>query len=442
METALAKVYKYDANALHVGESYYEEGKCQENIDAVWETLLKARAKMQELYSHLSLEDETQAEIFEAHLRILEDEELLARVLEAIEVDGVTAEYAFEKVFDEYICMFGESEDAILTDKVYDLRDMKEYLLRILRGDSKLELTDIREEVILVAKELLPSDVLRVDPAYVKGIIIEKGSEWSHAVILAKARQIPIQIAKAGIWNKVENGDLLPVPPSTPVECCDAEVVLEDGQHIEIGINIDYPNWNLPNDCYDFVGLYRTEIQYIAKQQQPTEEELFEAYRDTLIRAGGKCVTFRTMDIGGDKIPQYFLDRVDAEDMNGGIDFCFKNLDIFQTQLRAILRASAYGKVQIMFPMVKSMEDFFHAKELVLETMIQLGKGGQNYDKNIKLGIMIETLPIIEELEQVAKEVDFASIGTNDLMGGLSGIERSEITVNHYDTAFFNKLFA
>lgn len=446
MGAALAKVYKYKAEPVKVIESYYRPGEKQKNIDAVWETLLQARMGLSGLYNRLYAEDEKQAEIFVAHAGILEDEEMLMKVLHAIETDGFTAEYAIKKVFDEYIAQFEASDESMLADKALDLQDMKGYLLHIMQGNKKENLANIKEEVILVAKSLLPSEVLQLNPKYVKGIITEKGSAWSHAAILANARHIPMITGAEGIWDALtgkevlgldaEQGSWVINPDATEREKflevsaeilqADEAVVLQDGRKIEIGINVDHPNWEAPPECYDCVGLYRTEFQYIENVQLPTEEELFEAYKEAVEHAAGKVVTFRTMDIGGDKIPQYMEKFSIFAAAARGVKFCFANPSIFLTQLRAILRASAYGPVEIMFPMVECVQDIVCAKDYLNKAMMQLDEIGEHYEKVIPVGVMIETQAIVKEIETVVQLVDFASVGTNDLAEAVCGVLRME----------------
>lgn len=435
MGVALAKVYKYKAETVTVIKSYYGPGEEQKNIDAIWDMLVQARVGLSGLYGRLFAEDEVQAEIFAAHARILEDEELLLKILHAVEEDGFTAEYAVEKVFGEYIKAFSESEERMLCDKVQDLQDMKEYLLHIMKGNRKEELAKIKEAVILVAKGLLPSEILQLDPKYIKGIITETGSPWSHAAILAGTRQIPMITGAKGIWDRLtgeeilgmdakkgiwrinpdgaERGQFLKNDPEDSV--LDDTVILRDGRRITIGINVSSPDWEVPSERYDCVGLYRTEFQYIESVQLPIEEELFETYKKAVIHANGKVVTFRTMDIGGDKLPQYIAKFHNFVKGARGVKFCFANPSIFLTQLRAILRASAYGPVQMMFPMVECVEDIICAKTYLKRAMKQLDQIEEFYDKAIPIGIMIETPGIVKEIDKAVQMVDFASVGTNDL---------------------------
>lgn len=435
MGVALAKVYKYKPESVTVKKTYYGPEEKQENIDAIWDALVQARVGLSGLYSRLFAEDEVQAEIFAAHACILEDEELLMKVLHAVEADGFTAEYAIEKVFGEYIAAFSQFEERMLCDKVQDLEDVKGYLLHIMQGNRKEELAKIKEEVVLVAKGLLPSEILQLDSNYIKGIITETGSSWSHAAILAGARQIPMITGAEGIWDRLTGEEILgldakkgiwrinPDPVERELflkndaEVCvmDKTVILQDGRRIAIGINVDSPEWEAPSACYDYVGLYRTEFQYIENVQLPIEEELFETYKKVVIRANGKIVTFRTIDIGGDKLPKYIVKFHNFVEGARGVKFCFANPSIFLTQLRAILRASVYGPVQIMFPMVESVEDIASAKMYLKRAMQQLEQIEESYDRNIPVGIMIETPGILAEIERAVQAVDFASVGTNDL---------------------------
>lgn len=442
MEKISARVYKFRHATSFAVEACYEPEKKQENMEAVWTAFTKAKEKQRELCKAVASEDVTQAEIFVAQLCMLEDETVKQQILEAVEREGARADYAIAKVFDQYIERLGKCREAAFADKVLDLQDVKRKLLEEVADScgekastnqkSDCGMAQIKEDVILVATELLPSDVLAMNPERIKGIIIERGSQLSHVAILAKARGIPIITEAEGIWESVEDGQIL--------EACFAskdtiqDVIAELGG--PIGINVDSPNWEAPNGSYDFIGLYRTEVQYMQAPQLPTEEALFENYKIVLERTEGKPITFRTIDIGGEKTLPYMRS-------NGfrGIEFCFAHPEIFRTQLRAILRASAYGRVNLMFPMVKSVEEIRLAKGYVQEVMKELEQEGVAFDKKLLIGVMIETCEIARVANQVVCEVDFASVGTNDLLESITGVPRMEMHGKVYKEETTEPLF-
>ena len=429
-----AKVYKYQSITSFEIEEYYEPEKKQENIEAVQLAFTKAGEKQQELCRMTASEDVKQAEIFEAQLCILEDKYVRTQIIDMIEQESVNADYAIAKVFDQYIEGFGKSNEVMLTDKILDLLDIKRKLLEALRDfevkdDSMLQ---INEDVILVAQELLPSDLLAMNPEHIKGIIIEKGSQLSHVAILAKTRGIPIITEAEGIWESIEDGQTI------EVNFAQEETILDVTAQLGgmIGLNVDDSDWKLANADYDFIGLYRTEVYYMQMQQLPTEEELYQNYKRALERAGDRPITFRTIDIGGDKTLPYMR-------TNGfrGMEFCFVHSDVFQTQLRAILRASAFGKAKLMFPMVKSIEDIRLAKHHVQEVMKELEQEGIAFDKKLCIGVMIETCEITKVINQVVNEVDFASVGTNDLLEAVTGVPRMKMQGNAYKMEMTESLF-
>ena len=320
-------------------------------------------------------------------------------------------------------------------DKTLDLQDVRDHLLWALKGAYKENvLAQIQEEVILVAKELLPSDVLAMNPAYIKGIILEKGSPLSHVAILAKTRGIPMITQAEGVWESVEDGQLIKRKFAGNETC--VETITELGGLL--GINVDNPNWDMPDESYDFIGLYRTEYQYIEAVELPTEEELFENYKMAIEHAKGKSVTFRTIDIGGDKTPNYMK----AAEPLRGISVCFAYPEVFKTQLRAMLRASVYGRVRVMFPMVRSVEEIRKAKRYVQAAMEELEQEHIAFDKQLLIGVMIETCELAQVAEQVVHEVDFASVGTNDLIASITGISREEIDGNMYEEETMERIFA
>lgn len=396
-----AKAYKYDGGLWEkTQKTYYKSGKEQENIDAVRGAFAKAKKELGLLCESVSESEETQRQICTAHLAIVEDEGLLERILRKVEREGLAADAAITEVFDAYIEHFQKSEDVVFADKVLDLLDVKRRLLC-----SKTQQVQFTEEVILVAKELLPSELLQMDTRLVKGIITEKGSALSHVAILARVRQIPIITGREGIWDAVEDGATL---------------------------ELDFGQMGQVSD-----GFCRTEIGYMMRTKLPTEEELLAEYRQELRCADGAEVIFRTADFGGDKTLAYVpaLEYMPAkayvpEDAGlRGIQWSFAHADIFHTQLRALLRASAYAPMKLMFPMVESMEDIRRAKSLVCKVMAELEMENITYNKTLPIGVMIETATIAKMVEQVVEEVDFACVGTNDLMASISGRSRQELDV-------------
>lgn len=422
----------------------------------------KAEEELTYLVKTLEKEEPEKAGIFVAHKGILQDRKIVDDITCAVQTERKTPDYAVECVFEDACHLLEQVKDPIIASRTADLRDVKNRLLRILRGKAPVSLTNLDKKVIVIAHELLPSDTAMLDREHVMGIITEVGSTTSHTAIIARSYQIPailgveqaLEVFKEGesIIVDAVNGEILTDPDETAImkyqeqahifkkkqteaiAYLDKPAVMQDGQKIEIGINIGSEFFGAETLNYDFIGLFRTEFLYMKKKQQPTEEEQFEAYRQVLEHAKGKTVTLRTLDIGGDKTLPYLQLPKEENPFLGkrALRFCLENEPLFATQLRAALRASVFGDLQLMFPMVGSIEDIRAAKEAVHHAMEQLNKEGIAYNKEIKLGIMIE-IPAIALLADVAAdEVDFASIGTNDLTQYLCATDRMDARVSKY----------
>lgn len=446
---AFGKVWIRSSYELDKSLAYDGSVQADDKLNKVRETFQQTKGELHIYWEKIHSRDEAAAKIFESYMQILEDEGVFTRILEMLEREKVEPEYAIEAVFDERIKKFAMLENPIFAEREADLRDIKRLLLDVLSGKHKDNLSFIKGEVILVADEVLPSDMLRFNPSYVKGVVTERGSSTSHAAILARSLGIPMIVGVEGIQRKVseedslgidgESGEVVVNPLPMDIEKLslkseslsntriqqeiygDKTIYVNSGERLWFGINVVNENFVVDESCYDYVGLYRTEHLYLRGNQAPTEEEQLRAYKHLIQSAKGKWVTIRTVDIGEDKVPDY----MQAEEK--GIRYCLQHPELFVTQLRAILRASVYGKVQIIFPKVVCIEEVRQAKRYVQDCMEQLDREGFSFDNKVPIGIMIETPSIALLSEVVAKEVDFASIGTNDLMQYLLGVERGTV---------------
>lgn len=456
---AIAPAYFYEAWEPRIERKGFEPGREKEKLEAFHRALERAKEELTRFGGQETRGE--QAAIFQAQGELLEDEELLSGTERAIREERLEPETAVDKVFAEYAERIGSVEDPLIAARSADLYDVRRRLLRVLQGREERTLSRLKEDVILVAEELLPSDTVSLDRAHVKGILTRAGGINSHSAILARSFRIP---ALAGVEEagQIREGTLLALdavggqvilwPTQEEIGDCwerqekflkrraqeeqylDKPGATRDGVSIRLGINIDSGNFEVPEKQYDFVGLFRTEFLYMEKLTLPTEEEQFERYREVLLKAGRKTVTLRTLDIGGDKsLPGLRLAKEENPFLgNRGIRLCLAIPELFRTQLRAALRASVYGSLRLMFPMVGGMEELCGAKRRVKEVMEELDREQIAYDRQIKLGIMIEVPSVALIADLAAEEVDFASLGTNDLTQYVCAADRRNPEVRAY----------
>ena len=459
---AYAKAYVYYPLELGVTEGYFSAGEEEKKLKAFRDAFARASEELDDLYEALSKEDEAKAKIFAAHKEILEDEEILDEIQMAIEEDRMNPEFAIEKVFTEFAELLKKVADPVIAGRAADLQDVKKRLLRIYMGKEEKNLAQLTEDVIVIAHDLLPSDTATMDRRHVKGIVTEIGGSNSHSAILARSFQIPAVLGVASAMSEVPDGSFVAMDAIcgglivNPTEeeitqnkekkqaflkkreeeekYLDKPAVMKDGTEIQIGINVGLADFDVPETQFDFVGLFRTEFLYMENTCLPGEEEQFEAYKKVIRNAKGHPVTLRTLDIGGDKTLPYMELPKEENPFLGkrALRLCLANGSLFQTQLRAALRASAFGPLRIMFPMVGSMEDIYQAKECVERAKESLRTEDVSFDESIKIGIMIEIPSIALIADLVAEEVDFASIGSNDLTQYVSATDRMNPEVTSY----------
>jgi phosphotransferase system enzyme I (PtsI) len=463
---AVGKTYIYQAFKSDVHEAYFEKGKEAEQLDAWRLAKEKADAELDAIIAYLDENGDDKADIFRAHKEILFDEEIDEMVTDAIQRERTMPDFAIERTFGEFIELLGRARDKLISERTTDLRDVRNRLIRTLSGQRENNLSLLPEEVIVVAHDLLPSDTATIDRSKVIGIITEVGSATSHSAIIARSYRIPAILSVPKATKILQNGEYIAMdamdgtvavnPDEAALERYrrkkesfdrEAAVIetfqtrearLKSGQRVEIGINVGGETDAEGYDDCDFIGLFRTEFLYMGKDHLPSEEEQFEAYKAIIERAGGKPVTLRTLDIGGDKTLNYMeLPKEDNPFLGKrALRLCFDRPELFRTQLTAALRASAFGKLKIMFPMVGSIEDFRKAKQFVEKVKIDLDKRGCVFDREIPLGIMIEIPSIAAVADLAAKEVDFASIGTNDLCQYFCAVDRMNDSIGGYYQSF------